>query len=302
MQVPHYEVVIVGGSSAGLSAALVLGRSRRRVRVYDHGKPCNRVSHASHGFLTRDGVAPADLLRIAREQLAPYPNVELYHAAVVAVSPHAGGFRVETADGESATARKIILATGVRDVLPPLPNIEQFWGSSTFHCPYCDGWEVRDQPFLIYGEDDGLYHQAHLLLQWSSALTVCTGGKLAVDDDERAFFARHNIRLIETPIARLEGSGGQLERVVFADGSTKDYRVLFIRPQRRQHYPLVEMLGCALDDNGIVQIDSQGQTSVAGVYAAGDLSNGRRSVAAAVAQGSAAGMGVNYELIMEDFA
>jgi thioredoxin reductase len=302
MQPPDYEVIIIGGSSAGLSAALVLGRSRRRVRVYDHGKPCNRVSHASHGFLTRDGVAPADLLRIAREQLAPYPNVELHHTAVVAASPQADGFRVETADGETATARKLILATGVRDVLPSLPNIEQFWGSSVFHCPYCDGWEVRDQPFLIYGEDDGVFHHVHLLLQWSSSLTVCTGGALTIDADERAFLARHHIRLIETPIVRLEGSGGQLERVVFADGSALEQRVLFIRPQRQQHYPLVDMLGCALDDNGIVQIDAHGQTSVAGVYAAGDLSNGRRSVAAAVAQGSAAGMGVNYALIMEDFA
>ena len=300
MQSTFYDAVIIGGSSAGLSAALVLGRSRRRVLVYDHGKPCNRFSHASHGFLTRDGVEPSELLRIAREQLTPYTGVELRNAAVIAIYPQGGGFHVEGEDG-GAVARRILLATGNRDELPSLPNIEQFWGSSVFHCPYCDGWEVRDQPFLIYGEDEGVYHHAHLLLNWSHALTVCTGGKLQIEPKERAFFARHNIAIIETPIARLEGSGGQLERVIFADGTVREQRVMFIRPQRKQHYPLADMLGCALDANGIIQVDALGRTSVEGVYAAGDVATMPRSVAVAVASGFTAAAGLNYDLINEDF-
>lgn len=296
-----FEVIIVGGSSAGLSAALVLGRARRRVLVYDHGQPCNRFSHASHGFLTRDGVAPADLLAIGREQLAPYTTVDIRSAVVNAVYRHEGGFRVETADGEHADARKVILATGIRDQLPALEGIEQLWGKSVFHCPYCDGWEVRDQPLVVYGEDEGLYHQAHMLLQWSRLLTVCTGGKLAIAPEQRAFFARHNVHVIETPIARLEGTDGNLAHMVFGDGSTLDSRVMFIRPIRQQHYPLVAMLGCAINENGVVQIDALGRTSVESIYAAGDLSNSIRSVAASVAQGSSAAAGVNYDLIMEDF-
>ena len=295
------DVIIVGGSSAGLSAALVLGRARRHVRVFDDGKPCNRFSHASHGFMTRDGVRPADLLQIARDQLAPYREVALQPATVTRVSPIANGFRVETEAGDVHSARKLLLATGLQDTLPALTGIEQFFGTSVFHCPYCDGWEVRDQPIVVYNESETAFHQAMMLHQWTHDLTLCTGGTSKLTDEERARIQKNGIRIVETPAARVEGSNGQVERLIFTDGSAIECAALFIRLAQSQRTPFAQELGCTFTKQGLVEVDTLAQTTIPGVYAAGDLANPIRSVAIAVAQGATAAYGINHTLISEDF-
>lgn len=295
-----FEVVIVGGSSAGLSAALVLGRARRRVLVFDDGKPCNRFSHASHGFLTRDGVNPAELLAIGREQLARYETVTLRNARVTAIAQGEGGFSIESDSGELVQARTVLLATGIKDVLPELPGIEVLWGASVIHCPYCDGWEVRDQPVAVYVTNATAFHRATMLRQWTDKLTLCTGGEASLNDEQRAALARLGVLIIDQPVARLEANGDRLERIVFADGSTLDCVALFVSPKMEHRTPFAERLGCALTEQGYVQTDHLGRTSVPGVYAAGDLTSPLRSVANAVAQGSAAGAGINADMITAD--
>jgi thioredoxin reductase len=295
------DVIIVGGSSAGLSAALVLGRSRRNVVVFDDGQPCNRFSHASHGFLTRDGIAPSELLQIAREQLRPYTTIEVRPETVSRIAPIDGGFSVETASGDSVTARKVLLATGIKDILPPVTGMEQFWGSSIFHCPYCDGWEVRDQPIVVYGSGETAFHKTMLLWNWSRNLTLCTGGEGELPAEKRDLLSKNNITVIETPISHLEGQDGQVDQIIFTDETNLKCKAIFIQPAFEHRTPFAQDLDCTLTQHNYVQVDVLGRTSVTGVYAAGDVTAQMRSVALSVAQGSSAGAGINYDLIVEDF-
>jgi thioredoxin reductase len=295
------DVIIVGGSSAGLSAALVLGRSRRNVVVFDDSQPCNRFSHASHGFLTRDGIAPSELVQIGREQLGTYPNVEVRADTVSHITPVDGGFNVETASGNTVTARKVLLATGIKDILPPVKNMEQFWGTSVFHCPYCDGWEVRDEAIVVYGGGENAFHKTMLLWNWSPNLTFCTGGEGEIPAEKRALFEKNGITVIETPVSHVEGQDGQVDQIVFTDGTTLNCKAIFIQPAFEHRTPFAQDLGCVLTPQNFVQADTLGRTNVPGLYAAGDLTAQMRSVALAVAQGSSAGAGINYDLIVEDF-
>lgn len=295
------DVVVVGGSVAGLSAALYLGRSRRHTIVVDEGKPANRFSHAAHGFLTRDGTAPGELLQIAREQLQPYETVSFQAQKVTQILPQTGHFLVKLQDDTTLTTRKVLLAMGLRDALPPLVNIEKFWGRSVFHCPYCDGWEMRDQPLALYANGDGALHLAKLLRNLTSDLVVCTGAAATFSSAQRQLLLAHDIQIIETPIAQLAGQGDQIQRIVFADGTELARRALFIQPISTQHSDLAAQLGCVLNDVHRVIIDEQGHTNVAGVYAAGDMTTLLRQVAFAVVQGATAAVNINMDLINEDF-
>lgn len=292
-----FDVIIVGGSVAGLSAATYLGRMRRATLVVDNGKPCNRVSHASHGFLTRDGVDPAELLQIAREQMQGYPSVELRTGLVTAIQPQADRFQVTLETGETHAARKVLLAMGVRDQLPDLANVEQFWGRSAVHCPYCDGWEVRDQPLAIQGNGEGALHRAKLLLNLTADLVICTDGPATFNEDEWQFLRARGVRVIETPLVGLEGEGDQLHTLHFADGSTLARHALFLNLKTSQHPDLVATLGCAVNEMGFVQVDAQARTTVDGVYAAGDMTNPMRAVIFAAGQGAAAGIWLNMALL-----
>lgn len=293
------DVLIVGGSVAGLSAATYLGRMRRQVVVVDGGKPCNRFSHASHGFFTRDGVDPAELLQIGRAQVQAYPTVTLQTGLVAAIQPQPDGFTATLADGTTVATRKVLLAMGVRDELPPLANIEQFWGRSAFHCPYCDGWEVRDQPLAIQGNGEGALHRAKLLLNLTDDLVICTDGPASFSDAEWQFLRQRKVRVIETPLTGIEGQGEQMHTVRFTDGSTLARHALFINLRTSQHSDLAAGLGCAIDAMGFVKVDAQARTNVAGVYAAGDMTTQARTVIFAAAQGATAGIALNHELMAD---
>lgn len=291
------DTVIVGGSSAGLSAALILGRSLRNVVVLDDQKPCNRFTHASHGFLTQDGTAPAQLLQTARDQLAPYATVTLQSATAISITATAHGFAVTDSGGQQYAARTVLLATGLHDALPALEGIEALWGKSVFHCPYCDGYEVRGRAVAVYGTDEAALHLLMLMRNLTPRLTLCTGGLWQPTPEQRDKVAHLGIRLVETPVSRLDSTGSQIHAIRFADGTALDCDALFIRPKTSHRTPFAHDLGCQMNAQQVVQVDLRGRTSVAGVYAAGDLSSPIRSVAIAVAQGAAAGYGINADLV-----
>ncbi len=296
------DVVIVGGSSAGLSAALILGRSLRQVVVIDDQKPCNRFTHASHGFLTRDGIPPAELLHIAHEQLQRYPSVALKTATVLHIEKTDAGFAIMSSDASTLQARIVLLATGLHDVLPPLDGIEGLWGKSVFHCPYCDGYEVRGKAVAVYGADETSLHLVMLLRNLTANLTLCVADGWQLSGAQRDKLTRFGIQVIEQPIAALESTGDQLQAVRLVDGTARRFDALFIRPKTTHRTPFARDLGCSVNEQNVVQIDLRGRTSVEGVYAAGDLASPMRSVAVAVAQGAAAAYGINAELIDRDFA
>ncbi|MBX3013735.1 MAG: NAD(P)/FAD-dependent oxidoreductase [Caldilineaceae bacterium] len=291
------DVLIVGGSVAGLSAATYLGRMRRQVVVVDAGAPCNRFSHASHGFFTRDGVDPAELLQIGRTQVQAYPTVQLRSGLVTAIVPQAEGFLVTSAVGEQWATRNVLLTMGLRDHLPALTNIEHFWGRSAFHCPYCDGWEVRDQPLAVQGNGPSAIHRAQLLLNLTDDLVICTDGPATFTEAEWQLLRARLVRVIETPLTGLTGVGEQLDTLHFADDSTLARHAIFINLRTSQPSDLVAGLGCEVDENGFVKVDAQGRTKVAGVYAAGDMTSPMRAVIFAAAQGANAGIWLNAALL-----
>lgn len=295
------DAVIIGGGAAGLTAALYLGRFRRKVVVVDAGKQANRVSHAAHGFFTRDGTPPAELIRIGQEQLRPYETVSLRSGAVTAITPDDQHFQITLADGTTLDSRKVLLATGLKDALPPVPGIEAFWGTTVLHCPYCDGWEMRDQPVAILNDGAHAVHIAKLLRVLTADLIVCTNGGTLLTDAEREALHGWDIQIIDTPIQQLEGHDGQVETIVFADGQRLARKAIFTRLDSTQHTPFAAQLGCQMAAEHLVQVDEMGRTSVPGVYAAGDLTSRMRQVAMAVMHGAAAGIGINVDLVAEDF-
>jgi thioredoxin reductase len=296
------DVVIVGGSSAGLSAALILGRSLRDVVVIDDQKPCNRFSNASHGFLTRDGIPPSELIQIANEQLEPYSTVARKMATALHIEKHDTDFEITCSDATKLQARSVLLATGLHDELPKLDGMEGLWGKSVIHCPYCDGYEVSGKAISVYGTDETAMHLVMMLHNWTDNLTLCAANGWKLTAAQRDRLTRFGIHVVEQAITALESTGAQIEAVHFDDGTSLRCDALFVRPKTTHRTTFAHDLGCKVDEHNVVQVDLRGRTSIEGVYAAGDLSLTMRSVAIAVAQGAAAGYGINADLIERDFS
>lgn len=294
-----FDVIIVGAGPAGLSAALILGRCRRRVLLCDTGRPRNAASHAMHGFITRDGIQPDEFLRLGREQLQQYESVELRHISVNDARQLDNAFEVLLEDGTRITTRKLLLATGVVDELPEIEGIEKFYGRSVHHCPYCDGWEVRDQPLAIYGKGKHGYELALELTLWSHDLALCTNGE-PLEEMQRQRLARNNIRVCEERIARLEGNDGTLERIVFADGAVLPRRAFFFFSEEHQHSDLPEKMGCDFTGRGAVRTGEYEGTCVPGLYVAGDSSRRVQLVIVAASEGAQAAFAITTELLKED--
>ncbi len=295
-----FDCIIVGAGPAGLSAALILGRCRRRVLVCDAGKPRNEASKALHGFLTRDGIPPAELLKIGREQLRTYEGVELLEIEVTDAKRNQDGFDVTLKDGVILSSRKLLLATGVVDHLPEIAGIESFYGHSVWHCPYCDGWEVRDQPLAIYGRAEHGKGLALELLAWSKDLVLCTDGPAGLDSDERERLSHYGIEIREERIARLEGESGRLERIVFTNGEKISRRGMFFSTGNEQRCDLASRLGCELDEKGAVKTGDYETTGIPGLFVAGDASRAVQLAIVAAAEGAQAAFAINTALIKED--
>ncbi|KWX71430.1 NAD(P)/FAD-dependent oxidoreductase [Paenibacillus jilunlii] len=298
-----YDCAIIGGGPAGLNAALVLGRARRKVIVLDNSQSRNAVTHASHGFITRDGVTPAEFRRIAYEEVLRYPSVAHQSIQVTDVRRAGNEFSITTEDGASVTARKLLIATGLREIFPDIPGLSEHYGRSLFNCPYCDGWELRDQPLIVVSGQPGVFHMAKILYNWSKDLIVATGGEDVLTIEQRELLASRNIRIIETPVTAFIGSAGKLQHVEFADGTQLKRSGGFIAPQLQPKADFQAQLGYEVTETGGIATSEMGKSSVPGIYAAGDASYVMPSqLIYAAAQGSKAAMSINMELTEEEFA
>ncbi|WP_433944147.1 NAD(P)/FAD-dependent oxidoreductase [Paenibacillus sp. SN-8-1] len=297
------DCMIIGGGPAGLSAALVLGRAKRRIILLDDNRPRNAVTRESHGFITRDGTTPAEFRRLAHQDIQKYSSVEFRTERVTDAVRHTDFLEVTTAAGAVYHTKKLLLATGLKEVLPDIPGIQEYYGRSIFSCPYCDGWELRDQPLAIISNDE--VHARHLLVvlwNWSHQLLVCTNGKYALSLEFKEDLQRKNISFNEHPIINLAGHGGQLERITFSNHEEATLTGGFITPDWFQSSELGEALGCAKSHSGGILIDEFGRTSIPHVYAAGDTSAIAPSqVIIAAGEGSRAAIGVNTDLAHEEF-
>jgi thioredoxin reductase len=299
-----WDCIIVGGGAAGLSAALVLGRARRRTLLIDAGGQSNRSAEGIGGFLGQDGRPPAEFYAAGRDELAAYPAVELRSGDVVGGEAGDDGFELELDDGSRETARRVLLATGMDYRFPDLPGIPERWGRSVFHCPFCHGWEVRDRTLGVLDRGDTGMRRALLLRAWSDDVTLFTDGPadLAGEDAERLRSA--GVAVDERRLAELRGPGDGLSAVVFADGDERPCGGLLVPVTLHQRSPLAEQLGATAADPGplvadAIEVEDGFQTGVPGLYAAGDVSGQMQSVANAVAAGSTAAAVIVHDIMAE---
>lgn len=295
-----YDVICIGGSYAGLSAALALGRSLRRVLVIDAGKPANRQTPHSHNFLTRDGATPAQLTAISREQLKLYSTLSFLDDTALTATTDTAGFRVTTAGGHTFSSRKLLLATGLVDMLPNLPGFAECWGRSVLHCPYCHGYEVRHQPVGILANGEVGYELATLIQHWNPDLTLYTNGPATLTEAQHYTVKMLNIPIVETLLTAIEHQNGFVSNLVLANEDRVFLNALYARVPFQLSSDLAQQLGCQLTDHNLIEVTDFGATTAPGVFAAGDATTMFRQVALAVASGSKAGAWINRELIAED--
>jgi len=284
-----------------MSAALMLGRCCRKVLVIDAGNPRNVRSHGVHGFITREGCRPTELLAMAREQVEPY-GVQFREATVMKFDRIESGFRAELLDGFVAESRKILLATGVVDKLPSLEGIDELYGTSIHHCPYCDAWEHREAPIAVYGNGKSGVGMSLLMKTWTQDVLLCTDGPARLPAKYREKLLQHNIELSEKKIRRLEGTLGKLERIVFEDGDSVPRSALFFNTGNVQRSELPQSFGCHLTPKGAVRVGRDQRTSCPGIFVAGDAAEDTHFVIVAAAEGAKAAMHINAELSAEDRA
>lgn len=295
-----YDCIIVGGGPAGLNAALILGRCLRRVLLCDNGQPRNARSQALHGFLTRDGMPPLDLLQTGRDQLRPYETVTIEHTTVVRISCAGTSFEAALSDGRVIVARKVLLATGVTDKLPDVEGLQEMYGRSVFHCPYCDGFEHRGQPLAVYGDGKSGVGLALTLSIWSKDIVLCSDGPCDCSRLKSRQMKDRGISVRTDKISRLEGDDGMLERVVFRSGDSLPRKAMFVHTEQRQHSDLAERLGCNITVKRSVTTGRYEITNVPGLYVAGDASRDVQLVIVAAAEGAMAAFAINTALLKED--
>jgi thioredoxin reductase len=302
----QYEVIVIGGGAAGLSAALVLGRARRHTLVVDAGEPRNAPAAHMQGFLSRDGMPPAEFLAVGREEIARY-GVELVRGRAVDVTRNddGGSFTVTLAGGRAVRARRLVVATGLKDELPAVPGVAERFGRDVLHCPYCHGWEVRDQPFGVLATTPMSVHQALMVSQWSKDVTLflheVAEGDLSDDDLRR--LAAAGVSVVPGVVADLVVEDDHLTGVRLADGSTHARSVLFTAPRPLPRTGLLEKLGADLDETpfgAYPVIDPTGRTTVPGVWAVGNAMGFSEQVVNAASSGYRAGATINGDLLMTD--
>lgn len=297
----HFDAIIIGGSYSGLSAAMALGRALRSVLIIDSGSPCNKQTPHSHNFITHDGETPKEIADKAREQVAKYDTITFYSGLAVHGQKTGSGFEITTRAGDVFAAKKLIFATGIKDLMPPIKGADACWGISMIHCPYCHGYEVRNEKTGIMANGEMAFEFSKLIHNWTKELTLFTNGKSTLTPEQTIKLKEHGIDVIETEIEAFAHTNGYMERVHFKDGSSVQLKAMYAKLPFVQHSDLPEKLGCVITEQGFIEVDEFQKTSVPGVCACGDNSTPMRSVSNVVAQGTLAGVMINRELVEESF-
>jgi len=291
------DCTVIGGGPAGLNATLVLGRARRKVILVDSNDARNKVTSASHGFVTRDGVTPSEFRELAHQEFSHYPSISTIEDKVIEIIKNADGFTIKTELGKEWATRKVILATGMKEKFPNIPNLRNFYGKSIFNCPYCDGWELRDKPIALFGEVDYTFHTAEILRNWSQDLVVFTNGEELTKSHERKI-EELNLRVETSRIRLLTGRDGMLQEVELENGLVIERAGGFVTPELVQASDLGTTLGVKLNDTGGYHSDEVGNTKITGLFVAGEASNVYPAqLIIAAASGVETAMAVNVELI-----
>ena len=296
------DCIVVGGGPAGLNASLVLGRAKKKIILFDDNKPRNSVTHESHGFITRDKIKPSEFKRIALDNLREYPDITIKNQRVFDIKTENDHFVILTNDGLTYQSRKVILATGLKDILPNIKGIHECYGTSLFSCPFCDGWELKDHPLVVISEDERALHMTKMISNWSQDVVVCTNGKKVFSNEQKHILAKKDIEVIEEEIEYIEGDGGNLRSIFLKSGREVARAGGFVTTGLQQASPLAQILGCSMNNMGGIETDKAGRTNIAGVYACGDNSIiAPAQLIIAAAEGSKAAMAVVGDLVNEDF-
>lgn len=296
-----FDVIIVGGSYAGLAAGMALGRALRKVLIIDNGKPCNRQTPHSHNFLTNDGKTPAAIAAVARQQVSRYDTVEFFNGLAINGAKTKIGFEITVASGETFAAKKLIFATGIKDLLPAIDGLSECWGISVIHCPYCHGYEVRNEKTGILGNGENAFDFSRLISNWTKDLTIFTNGISTLNTGQKEKLQQHQVNIVEKEIERLEHHKGHLRNIIFKDGSTSFVKAIYSPAPFEQHCKIPQALGCELTEEGYIKIDNMQETTIKGIFAVGDNAAKMRTVANAVAMGTAAGITISKNMILEEF-
>lgn len=296
-----FDVIIVGGSYSGLAAAMALGRALKNVLVIDSGKPCNRQTPHSHNFLTQDGKTPKEIATLGRQQVEKYETINFLSAVATSGKKIENGFSISTDAGDTFTANKLIFATGVRDIMPDIKGVSECWGISVIHCPYCHGYEVRNEKTGILGNGEYGFEFSQLISNWTKDLALFTNGKSTLTEEQATSIKKRNIQIVEKEVEHLDHHNGYVQQIVFKDGSTFPLKAIYTRVSFEQHCPIPQALGCELTEDSYIKVDAMQKTIVEGIFACGDNVTRMRTVANAVAMGTTAGAILNRELVFERF-
>ncbi len=296
-----FDVIIIGGSYSGLAAGMALGRALKKVLIIDGGKPCNKQTPYSHNFITHDGDTPTEIAALANLQVRNYGTVKFFDGLAISGVKTINGFEIKVETGETFAAKKLIFATGIRDVMPDIAGFAACWGISVLHCPYCHGYEVRHEITGLLGNGESGFDLAKLISNWTNDLTLFTNGISTLTIEQIAKLEKHKIKIIEKEVEQFEHSNGYLQNIIFKNGTKSAIKTIYAPTPFQQHCIIPASLGCEFTEEGYIKIDTFQETTVKGVYACGDNATRMRTVANAVAMGTTAGITVSKKMIFEEF-
>ena len=298
---PPFDVIIIGGSYSGLSAAMALGRAMKSVLVIDDEKPCNRQTPYSHNFLTNDGKTPAEITALSKKQVSKYNSVHFIKGWAKNGNKRDEGFEIELDSGEKFNGKKLVFATGIKDLLPDIEGVDACWGISVIHCPYCHGYEVKNEKTGILGNGNSGFEFARLISNWTNDLTLFTNGPSLLNEEQIIKLDQHKIKVVEKEINRFEHSEGRVQHIVFKNGELEPTNAIYAPSPFEQHCKIPETLGCEFTEEGYLKIDNFQETTIKGVYAIGDNASKMRTLANAVSMGTSVGISISKKLIFETF-